>query len=360
MPKKTGDKRSKPLPWAILLLMALAISGETLPQQTRPDAVPRYSVTTLGKIPFVAEDVSLGLNDRGQVVGWKLTADRTVQPVCWQDGKEKISPLPPGFRCGLARAVNAKAQAVGWASDSPNLVDSQAKIHAVLFDSGKAQDLGTLGGKISQAFGMNNKGAIVGVSTLADGRRRAFLWQNGKMTALENLPGSDFSAAYAVNDKGEIAGVATDAKGTRRAALWRKGKITDIGTLPESESASARAINAQGAVVGFASVRGEIEAFLWQNGKTTELGELGRDPTAAWDCSERLEVIGSSAIPKGQRHAFLWQNGKMTDLNTALPADSGWTLVEAHRINHRGQIVGIGLDRSRQRYALLLTPLPNP
>ncbi len=344
----------------IFLLMALAISGRMLPQQTRPNAVPRYSVTTLGKVPFVAEDVALGLNDTGQVVGWKLTADRTIQPVCWQDGKEKTLPLPSGFRCGLARAINAKGQSIGWASDNFNLVDSQARVHAVLFGSGKTQDLGTLGGKISQAFGMNNKGAVVGVSTLADGKRRAFLWQNGKMTALENLYGGDFSAAYAINDKGKIAGVAADAKGTRRAVLWRNGKIIDLGTLPDGESASARAINAQGIVVGFSSVRGEIEAFLWQNGKMTDLGDLGRDPTSAWDCSDLLEVVGASAVPKGQRHAFLWQKGQLTDLNTALPAESGWTLLEAHRVNHRGQIVGIGLDRNRQRHALLLTPMPNP
>jgi probable HAF family extracellular repeat protein len=343
-----------------ILLLMLAVSGGTLPQQTRPDAVPRYSVTMLGKVPFVADDLSLGLNDTGQTVGWKLAADRTIQPVRWQNGKEETLPLPLGFRCGLARVVNAKGQAAGWASDSLNLVDSQAKIHAVLFDSGKAQDLGTLGGKISQAFGLNNNGAVVGVSTLADGKRRAFLWQNGTMTALENLPDGDFSAAYAVNDKGEIAGVAADAKGTRRAVLWRKGEILDLGTLPDGESASARAINAQGAVVGFASVRGEIKAFLWQNGTMTDLSELGRDPTAAWDCSERLQVVGSSSIPKGERHAFLWQNGTMTDLNTALPAASGWTLVEAHRISRRGQIVGIGLDRRRQRHAFLLTPLPPP
>src|SRR5215468_2057736 len=71
-------------------------------------------------------------------------------------------------------------------------------------------DLGTLGGTFSQAFGVNDKGWVVGFATTeGDISLHAFLWRRGVMTDLGTLGGSDprpYSVAGAVNNRGEIAG----------------------------------------------------------------------------------------------------------------------------------------------------------
>lgn len=49
----------------------------------------------------------------------------------------------------------------------------------------------------------------------------------------------------------------------------------------------------------------------------------------------------------------------MTDLNTLIPENSGWTLLEANGINNNGQIVADGKGADGYTHALLLTPSKN-
>ena len=59
-------------------------------------------------------------------------------------------------------------------------------------------DLGTLGGSVSVAYGINNGGQIVGESKIASGAFHAVLWENGTMTDLGTLGGPN-SVAFGIN-----------------------------------------------------------------------------------------------------------------------------------------------------------------
>ena len=75
------------------------------------------------------------------------------------------------------------------------------------------QDLGTLGGALSAAYGVNNAGQVVGRSRpLGAPTDHAFVWQGGTMRDLNELvdqplaPGTILEQAAAINDSGLIVG----------------------------------------------------------------------------------------------------------------------------------------------------------
>jgi len=95
-------------------------------------------------------------------------------------------------------------------------------------------DLGTLGGTISVAYGINASGQVAGFSYFANGSGpRAFLWQNGVMTDLGTLPGGSISQGLGINDSGQLVGRSNIGGETSEyhPFLWQNGVMTDLGTF---------------------------------------------------------------------------------------------------------------------------------
>ncbi len=211
------------------------------------------------------------------------------------------------------------------------------------------RDLGTLGGRESTAYGINEGGQVVGRSQVNGGVWRAFLWQKGKMVDLATLGGSA-SEAHAINDRGQVVGWSAIRKpGVVHAFLWQGGKMRDLGTLG-GRGSWARAANARGEIVGWSETKaGAVHAFLWRNGKMNDLGTLGGLVSVAVGINDGGQVVGTSETGTGkQRRVFLWQDGKMRDLGKSTdpgPGRPSWWVGGgdgAAGINNRGQIIGYG------------------
>ena len=137
-----------------------------------------------------------------------------------------------GGPSSAAFGVNADGSvAVGWSLTS---LGSQ---HAVLWEGSKSIiDLGTLGGQNSWAYGVNADGSVVvGWSETKYGFTHAFRWENGDMKDLGTLPGDTSSQAYGVNADGSVVVGVSEKAGFGRAFRWtEKTDMQDLKALLEN------------------------------------------------------------------------------------------------------------------------------
>ena len=245
-------------------------------------------IRDLGTLPGGDYSSAFAINDSGVVVGTSNTSTST-HAFSWAlgQGLTDLGTLP-GTNASSALAINNQGQIAGSSGG-----------HAALWSGGAVQDLGTLGGATSEAHGINNPGAIVGVSDTSSGPH-AFLWQNGAMQ--------------------------------------------DLGLLSGDTSSRADHINDSGMVVGASEGSGGVRAFIWTSAGGMQ--PLGSDGTysEAFDINNEGQVVGEVASSLGTR-AFLWTSqAGLIDLNTKvtnLPGDV--VLIGAFSVNEKGQIVAFGL-----------------
>jgi len=212
-----------------------------------------------------------GINNRGQVAGVAENATRDpncpylhFEPVIWEKGQiSEQLPTVSGDPDGVAGAINDEGQAVGFTGTC-------GPVHAVLWENGKATDLGNLGGTSSMASDINNRGQVVGTSNLAgDITHHAFIWtKDDGMQDLGTLYGLPVSWAQAINNKGQAVGFSQDFSNNTVASLWQDGVLTDLNTLIPSNSPlfliEALGINDRGQIAGYAfdTSTGQYPAFL--------------------------------------------------------------------------------------------------
>ena len=126
----------------------------------------------------------------------------------------------------------------------------------------------------------------------------AFLWQKGLIRDLGTLGGT-FSQAYGVNDLGQVVGISTipgsETTHETRAFLWQNGTMVDLLEVTRGFTAlaAARKINEAGQLVGFGSQDNQLRGFIWDRGFARDLGNLGGDVTDAMDINNHGIVVGT-------------------------------------------------------------------
>lgn len=267
-----------------------AIVGQSeIKLRTNPDVYGTHAFLSTG--PGTMQDLhdpnvnflytnsaATGINDRGRIVGFLQSGDRLTTR--------------------------------GFFSDIPGVM----------------LPMGTLGGRNSQANGVNHSGMIVGTSdTSTPGQTHAVRTSADGLT-LNDLGGSGSSTGNAINDAGHVVGAAGGSgSGGGSHAFFSTGPnvFTDLGVLNGTDSSVAMAINNKDVVVGKSSLSssGTSNAFI------------------VFDPTKPNTII---------------------DLNSLIDLRSGWILNSASGINLNGDITGTGKFQGQDRAFLLLAAVPEP
>ncbi|SRR5712692_521970 len=336
----------------------------------------------------------VGISENGQVD--PLTGVNETRAVRWKGGEiEDLGSF--GGNQNAAVRTNNNGQIVGWSLNSVpdpyspiDLVlgsSNGTQTRAVLWQHGQMQDLGTLGtGNDAIAGLINEHGQIAGISYTTATANPAtgiptldpFFWENGKMVDIGSLGGA-IGLTTAINNRGQVIGVSSVAANPGACLfngegdpnchpfLWDRGKLIDLntGTLG-GNPLIAYGINDVGEVVGIGTFpNAPSDAYLWRKGVATDLGHLSDCASFANAINSHSQVVGGTFSCQDGTHAraFLREKGSMIDLNSVIPANSPLQLVVAYGIDDRGEIVGEGVppgvppaNYSSQGHAFLLIP----
>ena len=239
------------------------------------------------------------ISNRGKVGGFaeNSTADPgcpspqvlQFKPVLWEKGVIHRLPTVGGDPDGVVYNLNDNGEAVCASGTcttfNPNFLNNLLAVHALLWENGKATDLGNLGGQTGQAGGnaaynVNNRGQVVGGSDLeGDTTFHAFLWtRKTGMQDLGTLSGDLASNGISINDGGSVVGVSLDANFNPRAFLWENGVMTDLNTLVAADSPlhllTGCSINSRGEITGLGlTSTGEIHSYLATPNPNVAAGE---------------------------------------------------------------------------------------
>lgn len=327
------------------------------------------------------------LNDRLQIAGYTYLnsqARKSFDSVAgfWEMNKDDI-PLVNGKGVSLASFVtrseiigmnnNYPSVKVGWVNE--NNIDRKLPVR---WNEAGMKKLGSLGGHEGSANDINDVGQIVGYTLDINGNKRAFLWTEGagqligqsQFVDLGTLGGRN-SEAIAVNNTGQVVGWAEDETGQRRPFLWPASGMGGILSnlrmkdllIDPFKSGIALDINEGGHVIGSVGEFGEpsIEGFFWSPETGTQLlPGTGGPTTVAQAINNNDEIVGYSFDAAKRMNPVIWENFQLFNLNDFVVNNYTWLkLYNAIDINADGNIVCSGQagDKNGIAVSVLLSEL---
>ena len=317
----------------------------------------------LGALAEGYSSLAAGINDRGGSIGSSQTGLRDPFPfpqnraVGWIGRRMINLGTVEGGSNSIGISINNLGQMVGISDngvpDPFSFFQVGIQIRTFFWEHGHLQDIGTLGGPDSiPGPGCTNERprSIVGTSYTsftpnADTgvpTQHPFLWENGNMTDLGSLGGT-LTFGQCANNRGDVIGESTlPGNLLNHAFLWHRGRMQDLGTLG-GDNSEAIWMNDSGVIVGSADLpTPDIhDAVRWKHGHILDLGTVDGDACSRGRAINSTgQIVGGSSDCHNFLHAFVWEEGgPMLDLNTLIPPGSGLQLTNAFNINDRGEIL---------------------
>lgn len=205
------------------------------------------------------------INNDGDITGYAAIADGNPRAFRLSGGvMQNLGTLPSTIELySFGHAINAHETVAGTSSVG-EFGQPEPPIHGFVTKGDTLVDIGTFGGQVSEAFGINDHGKVVGTAETGTGfhDRNAFIWFRGFKLDIGHL-GGGYAVAYDINNRNQVVGFASGA-GANQGFLWQRGKMVAVETLIEPAEGwtitDARAINEQQQIAGTGCKAGVCQA----------------------------------------------------------------------------------------------------
>lgn len=269
-----------------------------------------------------------------RIAGWLLAAAVLTGGVAGQQDSWSVLTYPdpePGVPRTYCIGLNERGDAVGYR------VVPNSPVFAFLFSEGSYHDLVPPQATQSYAFKINGRGDIVGDYWVGSAEH-GMLITGGEFVAID-LEGHAMAHLRGINNRGDIVGfyMTTPTSLQRAFLLQRDGTLVEV-QYPNSRTSYAYGINSRGAIVGaYTDAAKTVHGYLRTvEGEFVTLDYPLATQTEAWDINERGEVVGFYWDSQGISHAFRWHDGEF--VTDDYPAAVHTML---HGVNARGDTCGM-------------------
>jgi probable HAF family extracellular repeat protein len=225
-----------------------------------------------------------GINDAGQVVGWRNGRAFRLTGTTFTD-----LGVPTGYSESFAMAINASGQVAG------HVITGSGNAERIFrYSNGVMTLIGGLG-EYNRAFGINTAGAVVGQGLPVLGLKQGFVYTDANgMQGLNQLivPGSGWYilGATGINDAGQIVGWASGPNGQRAIRLTPSTAAPTAPAAPTGLAGQALT-NARVRLTWTDTANNEtgfrVQRAYGYSGSFVQIGQVGANVTTFTDATAR-------------------------------------------------------------------------